>query len=676
MPVYLTSDLLVKSRVVVGTCVTAQGEQFDLDFEKQIVSIETSMSTIFAFSKGHDMLRLYATMIVVAALIVTGSQAACNNLPPATTVVADDVVALAVETLADEIDSGTGGLAIDKDGNLFTADFGWRLGGTGKGGDKVFKVDPEGQVELFCRQMRGASGNTIDADGNLVQSSIGGNFISKVTPDGAVSVFAKGAFKNPVGITADSKNNLYVCNCGAGSITKVEPDGTTSTFAKSKLFNVPNGITLASDGNFYVANFGNGDVIKIDQSGNVSRFATLPGKNNGHLTSYKGQLFVVARTANQIYRVTLDGKATPFVGSGKRGKDDGKPLEASLSLPNDLGISPCGKYMYVNETSPISGDPRILGPTRIRRITLGQAPDSEPDGHANGDENSEKEKESESEVVNNSGWDDDEPKFDGPAASIDDLSWIAGHWRGEAMGGRFEETWTPPMAGEMLGAFKFVQDDKVVFYEVLTIVPKGDSLVLRLKHFSAEFVGWEEKDKSVDFPLVNLEPGDAKFNGIRFQKVNDGQMVISVDMKRDNTDPSTVRFECQRVDGPDKSSTQVVAMKRVFEADRVLAKVRDHFSETGSLDKAVSIYVMGLDNLDFNECPKSFHEAFVKHRDAWQKSVPFLSQHSELRGEMHELFDKIREMDEEVSSKLNGHFKSIMDTWTDVEKAAYANGWK
>ena len=47
-----------------------------------------------------------------------------------------------------------------------------------------------------------------------------------------------------------------------------------------------------------------------------------------------------------------------------------------------------------------------------------------------------------------------------PKASIDDLSWITGHWEGDAMGGKFEETWNPPRAGSMMGMFKFVKDTK------------------------------------------------------------------------------------------------------------------------------------------------------------------------------------------------------------------------
>lgn len=288
-----------------------------------------------------------------------------------------------ISTVADDIDAGAGGLAIDKDGNLYTADFGWKLNGGGKGGDKIYKISGKGEVSLFCRKMRGASGNTFDSKGNLYQSSIGGNFISKISTEAKVSVIARSGLRNPVGIAVDDDGNLFVCNCGSNTIQKITPDGKSTQYCKSNLFRCPNGIARGKDGVLYVCNFGNGDVIKISTDGKASRLTTLPGGNNGHLTLHEGYLFVVARSDNRIYKVDLEGNATYFVGSGARGKADGKPDECSLSLPNSIVVSPDGKYLYVNETSPTSGDPNILGPTRIRRIAItktvgGTAPMEKP----------------------------------------------------------------------------------------------------------------------------------------------------------------------------------------------------------------------------------------------------------------------------------------------------------
>ena len=102
----------------------------------------------------------------------------------------------------------------------------------------------------------------------------------------------------------------------------------------------------------------------------ASKLATVPGNNNGHLTFHEGNLYVVGRSAHKIYKVTLDGKVSVFAGAGIRGKDDGAPDKTRFSLPNDIAVSPDGKFMYVNEVGPISGNSKILGPTRVRRIVL------------------------------------------------------------------------------------------------------------------------------------------------------------------------------------------------------------------------------------------------------------------------------------------------------------------
>jgi hypothetical protein len=138
------------------------------------------------------------------------------------------------------------------------------------------------------------------------------------------------------------------------------------------------------------------------------------------------------------------------------------------------------------------------------------------------------------------------------AASIDDMAWIAGHWTGEALGGQFEETWNPPMGGEMMGMFKLTKDGKVVFYELLTIVPEGDSFVLRLKHFGEKLVGWEEKEKSIEFPFVSATNKKVKFKGLTFSrdsKFVNGKIRIDVVVDQDGKQ-ETLTFNCQRSGSP------------------------------------------------------------------------------------------------------------------------------
>lgn len=301
--------------------------------------------------------------------IVAGDKFA-NPSSTQTTTPPAKLIAGEVTTVLDNLPGGTGGINVDAQGNIYSADFGSRLGAGGTGGHRLFKITPAGKSTLFCDQLKGGSGNTFNKDGVLFQSSIGGNFISKISTEGKAEVFTRKGIRNPVGLAFNSQQDLFVCNCGSNSIQKVTPDGASTLFCNNPLLKCPNGVAVGPDDTLYVCNFGNGDVLMIDRHGNISRLATLPGKNNGHLVYHRGYLYVIARTDCRIFRVDLAGRVEVFAGNAVRGKQDGDALNSSFSLPNSLIVSPDEKWLYVNETAPTSGDPSILAPTRIRRIAI------------------------------------------------------------------------------------------------------------------------------------------------------------------------------------------------------------------------------------------------------------------------------------------------------------------
>lgn len=277
-----------------------------------------------------------------------------------------------VETLPIELDGGTGGVSVDRNGNVYVADFGAKLDDRASMGRKVFRISPAGTATVFARGFEGASGNELDSNGYLYQSNIRGNFIIRIAPDGTHDVFVREGIVAPVGIAIGENDVLFVANCGNDSIRRVTPDGASHPFAESDLLKCPNGIALDDAANLYVANFDNGDVVKITPRGAVSRLATLPGNNNGHLTHHDGGLYVVARGDHRIYRVSLEGEVTPFAGTGIRGRRDGPADEAQFSYPNDIAIDPEGQAFYVNELASTTSDPSELSPMVVRRIRLAQ----------------------------------------------------------------------------------------------------------------------------------------------------------------------------------------------------------------------------------------------------------------------------------------------------------------
>lgn len=103
-------------------------------------------------------------------------------------------------------------------------------------------------------------------------------------------------------------------------------------------------------------------------------------------------------------------------------------------------------------------------------------------------------------------------------ATIADAAWLAGSWRGTGLGGFSEETWSQPEGGIMVGTYRLAKDGKPVFYEMMWLLETEGTLILRLKHFGPELVGWEEKDKSVDFKFVKKDGKRLYFSGLTFER--------------------------------------------------------------------------------------------------------------------------------------------------------------
>lgn len=321
--------------------------------------------TIKKFKNMNRISYLFAHHIVIIALVT-----ACSSPQGNKSTVPDEKE---VETLVDDLYGGTGGISVDAEGNIYSSDFGPFLGQINenfKVVSKVFKITPEGEVTVFIDSILGASGSEFDNQGNFYQANIRGGFVSKVAASGEVTEYVRDSIVGPVGLQMDTNGDLIVCNCSNNTLRRVKPSGESILFSRGEIFKCPNGITIDDNGNFYTANFYNGDVIKIEPDGTPTVFATIPGNNNGHIAYRSDYLYVVGRAANQIYKVSMSGDIELFAGNGERGRRNGSRLEASFSLPNDLGFSPDGKFLYVNEASDSLGSPRILIPTAVRRIRM------------------------------------------------------------------------------------------------------------------------------------------------------------------------------------------------------------------------------------------------------------------------------------------------------------------
>lgn len=279
-----------------------------------------------------------------------------------------------VTTLSDEF-NGSGGIAVDAEGNIYVADFGDLL--SNANGTTVWKITPDGVRTEFATGLQGASGNTFGPDGNLYQSNIAGNRISVITPEGMVSTLENTLAAAPVGLDFDAQGNLYIANCGNRSIRKVTPEGESSLLVRNNLLFCPNGLAVDDQDNVYAGTFNGGRVLKVTPDGTLTILATVPGGAIGHLTFANGRLYVVARNDNSVYELTLEGELTKIAGTGERGNADGPASEATFSLPNGIAASPDGTKLYINSKVNADDSNQSLNPVLVRVIHLDNADESE-----------------------------------------------------------------------------------------------------------------------------------------------------------------------------------------------------------------------------------------------------------------------------------------------------------
>ena len=122
-----------------------------------------------------------------------------------------------------------------------------------------------------------------------------------------------------------------------------------------------------------------------------------------------------------------------------------------------------------------------------------------------------------------------------PEATLADVTWLTGSWAGEAFGGTFEQVWNPASAGSMVGLFKLMNGGAVNFYEILLLVEEEGSVSLKVKHFTPDFVAWEEKDDYTRFRFVSADDNAIHFSGLSFYRVGDDEMHAYIVMRSGET---------------------------------------------------------------------------------------------------------------------------------------------
>jgi hypothetical protein len=143
-----------------------------------------------------------------------------------------------------------------------------------------------------------------------------------------------------------------------------------------------------------------------------------------------------------------------------------------------------------------------------------------------------------------------------PAIPEGEFGWLAGDWWGTFEGGCADERWSAPVAGTLMGMFRYTKVNKVEFYEFQVIEPGPAGPTLLLRHFKPGLLAWEEKDKPLAFHLVSQGPREAIFEHndankparLTYRRTGGDEMVVTVE-RPGGAQPRVDEFHYVRVQG-------------------------------------------------------------------------------------------------------------------------------
>lgn len=113
-----------------------------------------------------------------------------------------------------------------------------------------------------------------------------------------------------------------------------------------------------------------------------------------------------------------------------------------------------------------------------------------------------------------------------PVAKLAVAGWLRGQYVGTGLNGDIELSFLPPRAGAMIGSFRLMRNERTEFSEHLQMIEVDGSLHLRVKHFTPEFVGWEDKDQYFTFRLVEVRDDELRFEGLTYRRTDDGVQIF------------------------------------------------------------------------------------------------------------------------------------------------------
>lgn len=224
------------------------------------------------------------------------------------------------------------------------------------GNSCIRKVDANGQVSTFAGSVPGyqdgpghlarfeeLGGIAVNSDGFVFVADTVNNVIRKISPDGVAGTLAgnggpgyedgfgaEARFYGPESVAIDNDGNVIVADSGNNCIRKVTPAGQVTTIAGQ-------GTDAWQDGMGASAKFHNPSDVAVDPAGNI----------------------IVADMFNHcIRKITPEGFVSTLAGSGVRGCQNGRGVNARFNEPQGVTIDQEGDVIVCD-----------VGNNSLRKVT-------------------------------------------------------------------------------------------------------------------------------------------------------------------------------------------------------------------------------------------------------------------------------------------------------------------
>lgn len=168
---------------------------------------------------------------------------------------------------------------------------------------------PGDPTTLFASGFEGPWGMAFDGQGELLVAETFVDQVSRVTPDGTVSVLATG-IPSPQGAAFDGFGELLVTS-GDGNVYKVSSTGVATAFITA--LNSPVAVTTSPDGNIWVADDGGGMLRRYDAFGALQESFDVASAGGAAFLAFSpaGELHF-SNGGDAVFKL-IGGQPQPFI---------------------------------------------------------------------------------------------------------------------------------------------------------------------------------------------------------------------------------------------------------------------------------------------------------------------------------------------------------------------------